>query len=194
MSNYSVTAGEIYDEELDVAEGKSAGAFATSLDRRADVAEREGGEDAPAAKILRTTAGDVRRCLGEATIEELDGNIMGQARRGESGFTADLRKVKTEKRAAPSLLDADVAIDLKNHELEHTKQSGAPDVPSIRVGSTRLEAWKVFELGAISVQKSTAFLHQSYKDIAATATITADQRQLIRDGKFRELEQQLNKK
>jgi hypothetical protein len=78
--------------------------------------------------------------------------------------------------------------------LEHTKQSGAPDVPSIRVGSTRLEAWKVFELGAISVQKSTAFLHQSYKDIAATATITADQRQLIRDGKFRELEQQLNKK
>lgn len=101
MSNYSVTAGEIYDEELDVAEGKSAGAFATSLDRRADVAEREGGEDAPAAKILRTTAGDVRRCLGEATIEELDGNIMGQARRGESGFTADLRKVKTEKKGRP---------------------------------------------------------------------------------------------
>lgn len=194
MAEYRDTAGEIYDEELDAAEGRSTTGFATSLDRRANAIERQGGEDAPAAKILRTTAGDVRRCLGEATIEEFDDNTMGQARRGQSGFTADLRKVKAEKTEGPSLIDAAVADDLAEHELEHTKQKGPPDAPSIQVGVTRLDAWEVFELGAISVQKSTHFLDPTYKEIAATATISAGQRQLIRDGKFRELEQQLSKK
>lgn len=201
-------AEDIYDETVDGKEGGTAASTADALERRA--ASLENGDDPwqqendamrrreigprnefpMVAQTLRKTASDLRTCLAGARIKEFSDNTLGQARLGQSGYTADVRKVKRRQPGTDgaSLLDASMAADLRAHELEHTKQKGFFDAPSIVINRKRLEAWKVFELGAISVQKRTDFVSDEYQDIAATTTISAEERQLIRDGKFRELE------
>lgn len=159
-------------------------------------ASPEGPPDPETAKrvatILRKTSRAVGTSMKGATIETMEDGIAGKGQLDSDKMWIDPLKAKRENPGGDVLIDVAQAEDTKNHELEHNRQSATADAEQITVPGATLEAWEVREAGSISVQKRVDFLCTRYKQIHALLPVNEAERELIRQGRFRELEARKN--
>ena len=156
----------------------------------------EGPPDPETAKrvgvILRKTAAAVETSMSGSTVEAMEDGVAGKGQLDSDQRWIDPTKAKREAPGGDVLIDVMQAGDTNEHEKEHNRQSRTADASSIQVGSQRLEEWEVREAGAISVQQQIDFLSGHYRWIHSVLPVNAAERELIRQGRFRELEARKN--
>jgi hypothetical protein len=216
MTEHIAASNELYIDTAKETEGARAENFASALDRKAAALDQLTGEETQAAiavsadetreaaetvlkegqspeqvnrikNHLKESAKVVRTELGGAIMKKLPGNAAAQARLGTDGYWVDPYKLYGHRDARAK----------KIHELEHTQQSPDADAEEITIGKDNYEAWEVRELGAMGAQRevvpeSMEMVSTEYQDIAAGVTVDAKDRELIRQGRFREFEARKN--
>ncbi|MBU0458434.1 hypothetical protein KJ652_00475 [Patescibacteria group bacterium] len=140
---------------------------------------------------LEDTAKDVRDILGQSgiTISELPDGVAGQAQLGGGSIDIDPNSIQSD---GDELINKEVAKDIRDHEVEHTKQSASANADGIEVGNQQFDAREIREAAAISVQRNTSFLSAEYQRITASLPMNEGDRELVREGKFIELERRKN--
>jgi len=201
-------AQAIYEDELEGGE-RSASQLANDIQRRAeelcqveidgsrddvhdevtDLVEHE--EEKEVAQRLKEAAGDIRSALGDhaPVMKELPGEVAGQAELDSSAMWVDPNSIQSD---GDRIIDRQVAQNIGDHEAEHQKQSAETDVDTIHVGTQEFDEREVREAAAISVQSRRDFLFAEYQAITNTLPMNEADRQLVRAGKFRELERRKN--
>lgn len=143
------------------------------------------------AEHLHAAAKDVRASIGSTMkITQLDDGIAGQANLGVDTVWIDSHSITAK--SGNSLINTTIAADIADHEMEHTRQSATSNKEGIEVNGQQFNAREIREAAAISVQKETDFLSAEYKKITASLPMDNEDRNLVRAGKFVELEQRKN--
>lgn len=139
-----------------------------------------------AAHVLEHAAEDVAQVFrgSSLTLKKLDEDVAGEAQLGADVIRIDPRKLSQ----GGAVIDVQMARDVLVHEQEHTRQSPVADADAVTIEGRTFDVSEVREAAAISVQQNINFLSAEYRSIAACLTMTADDRSLVRDGRFRELE------
>jgi hypothetical protein len=148
---------------------------------RAEPEEREGTAD-----VLQEAAENLHQAFRGAspTLRKLPDDTAGEAQLGADVIRIDPQKLSGEH----TIVDRERAEDILAHEQEHTEQSAEADADAIEIHGQRFDAREIREAAAISVQRSVAFLSDEYRSIAARLTMDAEDRRLVREGRFQALE------
>ncbi len=176
-------AEELRQEEID-------GACDDVHGEVADVVEH--GDEREVAQRLDEAAGDIRSALGEhaPVMKELPGEVAGQAELDSSAMWVDPNSIQSD---GDRVIDRQVAQDIGDHEAEHQQQSVEADADTIRVGTQEFDGREIREAAAISVQNRRDFLSAEYQAITNALPMDEADRRLVREGRFRELEQRKNR-
>ncbi|MDA0375773.1 MAG: hypothetical protein O3A80_00490 [bacterium] len=173
----SQTSDEVRNELNIALEGKSVDDAQSEIKKTAD--------------HLDTAAKDIRSSMdANVTMKELPGGVAGQAQLGTDNVWIDHDSIRA--RDGGRLIDTGIASDIAVHEEEHTKQSASADQEGIAINGQQFDAREVREAAAISVQNETKFLSAEYQKITASLPMDNEDRNLVRAGKFVELEQRKN--
>ena len=140
---------------------------------------------------LEETARDIADILGQSniTISELPSGIAGQAQLDGGEIDIDPDSILSN---GGRLIDRGITESIRDHEIEHTKQSSSADVSGIEIGGRKFSGREIREAAAISVQRETGFLSDEYKRIMTGLPMSACDRALVRQGEFRTLEKKKN--
>jgi len=190
----TAAAQDIYDEETQGEQ--SVRDLAESLRRHGQEAVTEYSEiaadvRADVSHILNGAAADLDASLGayNPTIKRLGNGIAGQARLQSSVMEIDPHAIAGD---GSQLIAVERAADIARHEAEHQRQAAVADASGIVVHGEQFDAREIREAAAISVQWQRDFLSAEYRNIAAALPMDAGARDLVRQGRFRELEQKKN--
>ncbi len=197
MSSFEA-AQALYGEVAEREQGVDA--LARDLDTRADALERDappeqgviGTTRNDAARLLHAAAQDLRSALGSynPTMKRLPGGTAGEARLQSSAMWIDPEAIMAQ--GGSRLIDRDVAEDIGRHETRHQRQSATADAGGVTASGQNFDARELREFDAIAEQRSTDFLSAEYLQIrsrAAAVFSSREDRELIRRGEFRWLEQ-----
>ncbi|MBU0766811.1 hypothetical protein KKF55_03440 [Patescibacteria group bacterium] len=184
VDGQSTTAGEIA-RELQVCADEVRLGTAEVLESDAS------GESEEVARYLEQAGNDLRSVLtkGDPTIKELPSGVAGQAQLDSNMIEIDPHSIQSD---SGRIIDKKVAENVRDHEIEHTKQSANADASGIEVNGNKFNERQIREAAAISVQTETSFLSSEYKQIMASFPMDAVDRVLVREGKFRDLEKKKN--
>jgi hypothetical protein len=169
-----------------------------------------------AAAQLDEAAGDIRSTLGkhDPTMKDLPGNIAGQAQLQSSNMSVDTGAIQG---SGKRIINKKVAADIGKHEARHQEQSATADATEVTLGkkepevaepqnadakslpdteaevtagTTTLDATELREFDAMEAQDDLGFVSGEYKAIhaKAAAVLSGSDRELIKAGKFKELE------
>ncbi len=151
----------------------------------------DGEDPEDIANDLDEAADDIHSSLGgkNATMKELDPGVAGQAELGKDKMWINPKSIKSDDE---KVIDKEIAEDVALHEEEHTKQSATADADGVEINGKAFDAREIREAAAISVQYRTDFLSAEYQQITKGLPMNAEDRELVRKGKFRELQAKKN--
>jgi len=143
------------------------------------------------AKHLETAASDVEEVFSgySAQLSDLPDGVAGQAPLGGSSFEVDPESIQNE---TGRLVNKQVAEAICVHEREHNRQSTQADQESISFNGNEFDERQIREAAAISLQEETGFLSDEYKQIMTELPMNSEDRNLVRLGRFAELEREMN--
>tara|TARA_Y100000310_G_scaffold253079_1_gene259867 strand:+ start:1290 stop:1832 length:543 start_codon:yes stop_codon:yes gene_type:complete len=173
---------EAMDIYRDIDAEQSSQAFADQLRREAEHQQE-------IANQLTDASDHIRSSLGAVTMSELPDGVAGQANLDSDEVWIDPSAIQSDD--GNTLINIEKSKDIAAHEWEHTEQSAIADQDGIEVDGQKFDEREIREAAAISVQKHTDFLSAEYQRIAADLPMNQAQRNLVREGKFSELEEQL---
>jgi len=144
------------------------------------------------AMLLHGAAQDLRSSLiaYNPTMKKLPGNTAGETHLQSSVMWIDPEAITMQ--GGGRLINRSVAEDIARHEARHQRQSATADAGGVVAGGQHFDARALREFDAIAEQRSTDFLSAEYLQIrsrAAAVFSSRGDRELIRRGEFRQLEQ-----